>query len=203
MNTCEKSVKHFLQLRKNHNLSIAAIAKLLNFKSPTSITNFEKGRAFLSIDATISICNLFCVTSDWVIGRSEVPYTDESVALAEEILFQKIRQADKRNTFSPEEFLNPYYKTLEDRKENYSLAVRANIVFLIYLCHLTYIKELNRIIDIKESSNPIKKWALLSLEKDPNYNWQSPDSIVFETQLSVLINKIRTEPFYDITKKVA
>ncbi|MBQ3112790.1 MAG: hypothetical protein IJC05_00260 [Phascolarctobacterium sp.] len=203
MEFCDNFVNNFLRIRKSHNLSAPTMATLLNFKSSTSITNFEKGRAVLSINTVHDICNLFSVTTDWLLGRSDEPYTEESVALAERILLEEIKVADKRNILSIEKFMSPYYQSVEFRKEHYSLPIRANIVFLTYVSQLSYIKDINRIRDIKETANPIKKLALEVLKDDSNDEKATTAQIIYSGLLSQMIQKKITVPIFDLTKEIA
>ena len=57
-------------LREDHDLSQEAVGKLLN-KSQQGYSHIENGRAELKIDDLISLCKLYEVSADYLIGLDD------------------------------------------------------------------------------------------------------------------------------------
>lgn len=77
--------KRFKALRDFYKLSSRDMAALLNYKSPSNISYFEKYPMSNkpSYQALISIQQLFGISIDWMLGISNEPYNNESLTCAE------------------------------------------------------------------------------------------------------------------------
>lgn len=64
--------KRLRELREEHKLSQAQVGEVLN-KSQQGYSHIENGRAELKIDDLVSLCKLYEVSSDYLIG-----YTDDT-----------------------------------------------------------------------------------------------------------------------------
>ncbi len=126
-------------LRIAHNLSSSQLAILLNFKSKGSIGNLESGKAAPLTDSLIEMADLFAVSLDWLVGRSNLPYTDELMTEIESNFWNStclnIYQVGEFASIfpSPPEF----YMEPQKRSNTYSLEVRANIIFLFSVIFIT------------------------------------------------------------------
>lgn len=133
----------FNQLRSTHNLSSGQLADILQFKSQVSISNMEKGKALPSVEVLEKIGDLFGVSLDWIMGRSDEFYEDKVISKLEEHFLRKSKTIDDVSLgyFRLEVGLpllhvpNSPYNDAKKRKL-YSLAVRANIIFAMQIfCH--------------------------------------------------------------------
>ena len=122
-----KCITRFKLLRTQYKLSISKFAKILNMKSPTSITNIEKGRALPSVEMIYKIISLFGVSVDWLMGASEIQYNESLIASIEEEL--KTKPFIKNNT----ELL----KLLCSNKER-TIEQRSHIIFKLQYLELEF-----------------------------------------------------------------
>lgn len=144
-------------LRLAHDLSIASIADLLSLRSTGSVSPFESGRGIPSADILIDTADLFGVSVDWLSGRknSQEPYQNDILLGLEQEhlnrLFYDIKHKDERHRDYGTWYVmnNAIYTDETKRIAAYSLAVRANIVFLFH-----YLKNETRTHDLIE--NPFK-----------------------------------------------
>lgn len=99
--------KKFKALREFYNLSYRDMAGLLNYKSSGNIAYFEKVPMTNkpSYQILISLAQIYGISIDWMIGLSDVPYTEATVKAAE------IEQAS-RFVVNPE-VINQNAKSLE------------------------------------------------------------------------------------------
>lgn len=126
-------------LRITHGLSSSQLAILLNFKSKGSIGNLESGKSAPLTDSFIDIADLFAVSLDWLAGRSPIPYTNEQLTELEadfwSMLSLNINQIGEFALYFPP--LPETYTNIEKRGTSYSLEIRANILFLLFVIFLT------------------------------------------------------------------
>lgn len=61
-----------LSLRKEHNLSLDALGKILGI-SNQAVSLLEKGKRSPSFEVFFSIVEYFNVSSDWLLGRTDDP----------------------------------------------------------------------------------------------------------------------------------
>lgn len=109
-------------LRKEYRLTTAQMAVLLGFKRQSSISNFESKRGYPSFEALIRIMLTFGVSIHWLIGYSDAEYENDLLLRIEKV------SPDINKSWGitvPHEYLDDILRT-----ENYSLKVRANIIFL-------------------------------------------------------------------------
>ena len=95
-----KCITRFKLLRTQYKLSTPKFAKLLNMKSPTSITNIENGRALPSFEMFVKIAKLFGISIDWLMGVSEIQYNEPLIAAIE-------------NELKTKPFIKKYYYKLD------------------------------------------------------------------------------------------
>ena len=195
---CELSVNNFIALRTAHQLSVNKLALLLGFKWASSAANIEKGKTMITTDTLITLSNLFGVSIDWILGRSSLPYTEESVAFAENLIIKKLKDADKRNEYFPEVSEYLYFKSDDDRKKNYSLAVRANILFLLNIYELPNLVHRNTYFDMLEDPNYSKEEISKFAKKKPTFNFITANSGILCLELSFLLSRKQTEPIFNI-----
>ena len=126
--------KNIKLLRSSHYISMNDLATMLDFKNKGTIGQMETGKALPSYEKLVDISNLFAVSLDWLVGRTTEPYSEEIISHLEDSLMDtKLSSESEFGANTP-----IYYSDYEQRKINYSLSERANIVFLLqYLKMLT------------------------------------------------------------------
>ncbi len=207
--------ENFKIIRTSHNLSISEISTLLGLKTKSVIGNIETSKGLPSLNLLFNTSSKFAVSIDWLLNLSSIPYTEESVSFAEKVLFETIDDIDRAkitNTMFSANF--PLYLDSTSRKENYSLSVRANIVFLLYV---SYLKSLTNFWSYQDNPASID----LSLKRSfynvlPNFlksklEPSSTSEIIFDISskkekylyenLSKLLSMQIKNPIFDITKE--
>ena len=133
------SVINFISLRNSHNISTANLASALQLKSSASITNIEKGKAAPSYELLERYVDIFGVTSDWLMGRTNQIYTQDSLLTAEKRLFAQLQDVDPNGKHFQ---FSPLYLDETKRSEYYSHKVRGNIIFLLNIQYIPLIINL-------------------------------------------------------------
>jgi transcriptional regulator with XRE-family HTH domain len=72
------------KLRSKHNLSMSELAAILGFKTKSAINQFEKSASLPSLPTLLKIADFFCVSLDYLAGRSDEPEYEKFLAPAEE-----------------------------------------------------------------------------------------------------------------------
>lgn len=130
-------------LKVTHKLSNSKLATLLSLKSKGSISAFESGRGIPSLDVFVDIADLFAVSLDWLAGRSDTPYIKEILTKQEKILIDLITSGEPAlkyfwiSSYFVRE--NERYMNLDTRTE-FSLPVRANIIFALNCLKISSLK---------------------------------------------------------------
>lgn len=111
-------------LRSSHSILAKEMAIILKMQYRNYL-RYEKNEIDPSMSKIKAISDLFCINSDWLIGRIDKPYDDEILSKLE-----KSCGIGTSKTFGyeigillPEEYLDE-----DKRKTNYSLPLRANIL---------------------------------------------------------------------------
>ena len=159
---CEIFAKNFKLLRLSHFLSMSDLAYILNFKNKSTISQLESIKIYPSFEKLLDIADLFAVSIDWLVGRSSQPYDEELILnLESQLMNIKIVNNTEFKSILPDT-----YSDIEKRKIYYSLAERANLIFLLQYLRVFAEKEpdilqnggyTNTTLDIILESANIKK----------------------------------------------
>lgn len=115
-------------LRSAYRVSTRTMADILGIKSNGNITMVEKGQCYFSFDVLYSLCETFGIDVTYLLGHSDVPYTENTMLYFEEFIDGfELSRGYKFSDFAPE-----YYLDKELRKKVFSLEDRANMVFLLH-----------------------------------------------------------------------
>ncbi|WP_337518565.1 helix-turn-helix transcriptional regulator [Megasphaera sp.] len=151
--------KKIKSLRVAYHLSLAEMANLLSMKSKSPLYAWEKGKAFPNLESVVGLNQSFGIPLDWLGDVSLSCYTNGSLRKSEECLFQYLSKdckadeilAMKNQTgilqliqkLSDNQYLDlkrleidefGYFVFEYDSRDIwYSLAARANIVFLLQI----------------------------------------------------------------------
>ena len=170
----------FYILKTAYEINNSNLAVLLDFKSGNSIMQMETGQLYPSVDALLRIVSLFAINIDWLFGRTDKIYNEDILEELEKVLFAvevtpdvAFKDIDKQT--------RKYASDLEYRKREFTLAERANVVYLLqYLKVLTekgigveIAKEIHRlnwsvkaIKDIVVGSMKAKRFKMASAERE-------------------------------------
>ncbi|MGE9927763.1 MULTISPECIES: helix-turn-helix domain-containing protein [Megasphaera] len=129
--------KRLKLLRTTYGLSMKTLADNLGYKNTGTISQFENNNSVPSFNSLIQIANFYAVSLDWLTGRSDIIYTNDSVFEGEMALQERFMNLGKKigaNYIAALkvgwEGIEPAYIHNDQREKYYSLGVRANIVVL-------------------------------------------------------------------------
>lgn len=214
MNNCEIFAKNFKQLRLTHSLSMSELAIILNFKNKSTIAQLETGKMLPSFETLINIANVFAVKVDWLVGRSSKPY-DEGIILSLEKQIMDIK-VNSGTVF--QKIIPPLYSDVEKRVKFFSLAERANLIFLLQYMKIITENE----PELLHGSYSLNKQNFLeyllekvNLKKPRQKNTQEIYLYLLRGIGAILLNDLRNpepfdssdpymmpEPLFDITKEL-
>ncbi len=114
----------FSLLRSVHKFTYRDLANAL-FLNPNTITEWAVSRRnFPNPEKLVLIADLYAVSVDWLLGRTDTLYRDDILTdIENNLIIHWIRSVCD----VPDE-----YKDTLKRKANYSLPIRANIITLVY-----------------------------------------------------------------------
>lgn len=114
------------QLRTSSGLSMQVIANAVGLKNKSSIALFESENNTPSADALVALADLFYVSLDYLVGRTDDPRYDEFLNKAEETELNSILLMGLTHKFCPPAYVDPL-----SRKKYYSHETRVKILHLI------------------------------------------------------------------------
>lgn len=115
-------------LRSAYRLSTRTMADILGIKSNGNITMVEKCQCNFSFDVLYSLCETFGIELTYLLGHSDVPYTENTMPYFEKFIDGfELSRGYKFSDFAPE-----YYLDKEKRRLVFSIEDRANLVFLLH-----------------------------------------------------------------------
>lgn len=141
MFNCELFANNIKNIREVHGLSMNELAILMHFKSKGTIGQLETLKAQPSFDFLLKMNCIFSISIDWLIGLSNQPYTHGSLLNAENNI-EKIISDNNKLELSLQ-LLPSYYLNLSEREQQFSLPIRANIVFLMHVLYLPFLLHIN------------------------------------------------------------
>lgn len=177
-------------LRTTYDLSLNEFGNLIGL-SKTSVNLLENGKSKQPLFSTaLAISNIFGVSLSWLGGQVNNPYSSESIMTAENYLFNLINIIKNGNHLKNIE-LNIYkdYSNPITRIKVYDkLAIRANIIVLIHLTLLPWIKTQSK------KKNQINELSFLNTNTShkitKRYN-----------NLHILLRLSTKKPIYNLTIK--
>ena len=119
-------------LRTTYKLTTRELAMILNIKAP-SITMWEKEKAQPTLFMFDRICNLFAVSSDFMLGHTDFPYNESFLLkLEDDIINYRFGEQyfGSHKDLAGDLHLDATYLDQKLRIENYTQGERANIIFL-------------------------------------------------------------------------
>ncbi len=123
-------------LRTAHGLKSAHLADFLHINTAASISQLESGLVLPKLPTLIQVASFFGVTTDWLLGAADYPYSIETMSRIENSLLllssPGIVLSDSQLFIKSVWFLhNPAAKDYLFSRDKYSLPVRANILFCL------------------------------------------------------------------------
>lgn len=192
-------------LRIAHNLTMKELSRYCNcidriLLSPTTLSYWENNKRTPIIDSLFFLSNIYAISIDWLIGRSDIPYTENIIFNLEPKTFPVNINVHDLNIKLPIDFPKEYMD-YDLRKSNYDLSTRANIIFIIYAISYEWERFVkDRIYEFSDKNkSTIEKHAL----KLWNYfmvNLPQKDLLEKHTNDLQYILKNKTT-IYDITRE--
>lgn len=140
---CTCFSKRLKLIRLAHNLNGNTLGALVGAPGNGSIGKLERGKSQPSFTPLTGIAEFFAIDLEWLVGRVNDPYREEIISYEEKNLFpMHVNIEGKLIEILPYQNLLPLpedYVDLTLRKKTYSLALRADIIFLSR--YLKYIVE--------------------------------------------------------------
>jgi len=119
-------------LREVHNLSTIQVAEFFSFKVNASISDLEVGRVNPTLATLDTIVNFFSVSIDWLAGKSSIIYQEEILnAIEDELRADMITNNPQLYYYQLLTWWIRGSKRYSQRKQVFSLPVRANIIFCL------------------------------------------------------------------------
>ena len=125
-----KFFKRMEFLRTTYKLTTRELAMILNIKAP-SITMWEKEKAQPTLFMFDRICNLFAVSSDFMLGHTDFPYNEAFLLkLEDDIINYRFGEQyfGSHKDLASDLHLDTTYLDPKLRIENYTQGERANTV---------------------------------------------------------------------------
>jgi len=151
-------------LRESHKVSMSEMSEFLFMQSSAAINQFERARSKPSVDTAVMISLFFGVSLEWVVGLSDIPYTPNSVQIANKARIERIQSLKDvlENDFQGKiTFFND--KSLINKVKSPDLLPSLSLNFLgnlIFLNNATYLNDAEHHL----------KGAPLTLLTNPTYN---------------------------------
>lgn len=129
--------KRLKVLRLSHSLTHVQLARLCIVKnksivSQAAISSWENRKKPGSLDSMYLMCDIFGVSADWLLGRSDDIYTEGVFAKLEPKSFPIQLEFNGKVLVLDELQFPEEYTDICRRKEYYSNEARANIIYLLY-----------------------------------------------------------------------
>jgi len=119
-------------LREVHNLSTIQVAEFFSFKVNASVSDLEFGRANPTLATLDTIVNFFSVSIDWLAGKSSIIYREEILsAIEDKLLADMVTNNPQLHYYQLSTWWIRGSKRYSQRKQAFSLPVRANIIFCL------------------------------------------------------------------------
>lgn len=201
MNYLETFGQNLRILRNSYKVSQAYLTILCGFKSTGTIAIWETARSGPTTEALFSISNLFGVSIDWLLGRTDKPYDDKILSGLES---KFILESEYIRANVEDDFIDPKgrdmqlslptsYVIYKKRKKYYpNLETRANILFIY---HKIYRRSLHTVLKDERYFNEEfpKSDAEMSMLYD--YIWHDLDgSIDFKNLINIKVK----DPIYPL-----
>lgn len=125
-------------IRKSHSLTHLQLSRIsvINNRpiiSQSTLSTWENGNKIGGSEAIILLSNIFGISTDWLLGRVEYPYSSHVFDVLEPKEFPiSIKTNEGQVPLEYIDFPVEYLDT-DKRKEAYDDEVRANIIYLLYI----------------------------------------------------------------------
>lgn len=112
-------------LRKAYDVSMNEFTAFLFLKNISSVAAYESGKTYPSYEILLKTALFFGISVDWLVGFSDIPYTDASIAAGYKAVVKRQLRVDPDNTIGniitmmapPMNQINYINEILESRKE--------------------------------------------------------------------------------------
>ena len=101
-------------LRNAYDVSMAELTNFLFLKNISSVAAYESGKTFPSYEVLLNTSLFFGVSLDWLVGMSDNPYTDASIAAGYKALSERRLRVDPQNEIDKIMVLSSVYAKTEN-----------------------------------------------------------------------------------------
>lgn len=85
-------------LRNAYDVSMNELTSFLFLKNISSVAAYESGKSYPSYEILLQTALFFGISADWLVGISNTPYTDESIAAGFKAAVERQKRIDPDNT---------------------------------------------------------------------------------------------------------
>ena len=85
-------------LRNAYDVSMNELTSFLFLKNISSVAAYESGKSYPSYEILLQTALFFGISADWLVGISNTPYTDESIAAGYKAAVERQNRIDPDNT---------------------------------------------------------------------------------------------------------
>lgn len=178
--------ERFTLLRNTYRNTYKELGYILGVNS-NSITEWAKSRRnFPDPDKLMLLADIYGVSIDWLLGRTNAVYNDEILA--------RIENTQTINMLAPIIDIPNVYLDGNERKRNYSMGVRANIITLTYV---TQFSALAQVLGPDFHKNP--DYAKLIVTNSITIRKKMRDLLIAQDNMVYrLITGNKKEPAFDV-----
>ncbi|CDB36022.1 dNA-binding protein [Phascolarctobacterium sp. CAG:266] len=126
-----KSIRMQYQLTHSVLARYCSVFNVINL-SQSTLSLWENNKRTPTVDNLQFVADIFAVNLDWLLGRSDEKYSESVIKILEPSSFPLTVTVCDTTVDVPIE-LPDDYKNYEIRQQTYSLAARADIIFLLYI----------------------------------------------------------------------
>ncbi len=153
-------------LRNAYDVSMNELTSFLFLKNISSVAAYESGKSYPSYEILLQIAFFFGISSDWLVGISNTPYTDESIAAGYKAVVERQNRIDPDNTIGNviavvtanmnqekfvEQLLNSRKKRSPEEEEQYREMIRVMSSNDIFFRNATFLNDMEH--DQKDSES--------------------------------------------------
>ncbi|MDQ0204110.1 hypothetical protein [Pectinatus haikarae] len=165
MTVRDKFTERFVLLKNTYDLTYPELTRILGTKGKSTINEWVRAqKSFPNESMLVYISDLFAVSTDWLLGRVDESYNEMILTILEIQHAVDLLSMAFGSHFIPDEYLN-----IDQRRKNYSLGQRANLIYIAMSAYLqtlfsmfTFRQVENGDIELKTSNDVIQCQNLLN-----------------------------------------
>ena len=205
-------------LRGAYDVSMNELTSFLFLKNISSVAAYESGKSFPSYEILLQTALFFGVSVDWLVGISDIPYTDESIAAGYKAVVERQNRIDPDNTIGNviavvtahmnqekfvEQLFDSHKKRTPEEEEQYREKIRVMSSNDIFFRNATFLNDMEHKQKSSDSNYAtiLQKgvdWFLKRKISTEELKRLEKKQVERYKHFFQLMNKEKTDPFYKI-----